>query len=298
MDGRPEAKEKETSLIEAINQRMKKTIDKSGKSNSAKAYKTLIKNVNECPTKAEANHQYPTELKKWMISQGYAAGYIGKMIQTLKTVIKSINPETANKIEPANRKHSDKIYLTPAEICAIESVELGKSLDKARDLFLIGYYTGQRYSDWAKIKHENIVFVKKSQIVQFYAEKTGINTAVPVSEKLYKILQKHGGSPPMISNQKINKYLREVAKMAGISSKVRVKSYRYGQEIEESFEKWELVTTHTARRSFATNGIAAGIPMLDIMKLGGWKSVTSFSAYIRTTSVETAERYSEHGFFS
>ena len=68
------------------------------------------------------------------------------MIQTLKTVIKSINPESANKIEPANRKHSDKIYLTPAEISAIESVELGKSLDKARDLFLIGYYTGRPVS--------------------------------------------------------------------------------------------------------------------------------------------------------
>lgn len=100
-----------------------------------------------------------------------------------------------------------------------------------------------------------------------------------------------------LKNQKENDYIKEVAKKAGINKIVKIKEYRGGKEIEQYFEKWELVTTHTARRSFATNAMLAGIPITEIMKMGGWKSISSFAKYIRTTQIETALQYANHDFF-
>lgn len=284
----------------------KKVVARTGKQNTIKAYNSLAGNINNYQKDKnrkerrldEVNENYLIEFQNWMITKKFSNGHAGKMMTTLRTVLKGkIDAKNYEEVKPIQMRPRDAIYLTTNEIERIETAELTPRLDNARDLFLIGYYTGQRYSDWSKIRRTEVRSIDNMEIISLTQTKTNNSTTLPVRLKLRIILEKYDDGLRMISNQKLNQYIREVAKQAGINKIVTVKEYRAQTEIERTFEKWELVTTHTARRSFATNALIAGIPITEIMKLGGWKSMNSFATYIKTTEVETALNYSTHAFF-
>ena len=95
--------------------------------------------------------------------------------------------------------------------------------------------------------------------------------------------------PKSCVNQTMNKHLKEIGKLAEINGnflKVRTKGR---QRIEQSFEKYELITTHTARRSFATNMFKRGVPSRVIMKITGHRTEKAFSTYIKVSQDENAE---------
>ena len=85
--------------------------------------------------------------------------------------------------------------------------------------------------------------------------------------------------------------------MAGINQTEIVVRTEKGKEVERHFEKWQLITSHTARRSAATNMLLSGIEASDIMILGNWASEKSFWKYIRMEPEMNAKRLSGHSFF-
>jgi len=105
-----------------------------------------------------------------------------------------------------------------------------------------------------------------------------------------KILEKHNGKlPKSISNEKTNEYLKEIAEMAPLLKEIVSKEItKGGSQITQMREKWKLVQSHTARRSFATNEYNAGTPPLVIMAITGHKTEKSFLKYIRVTPDEHA----------
>ena len=100
-----------------------------------------------------------------------------------------------------------------------------------------------------------------------------------------------------ISEQKINKHIKHVCKIAGINGTEVIVRTEKGREVERTFKKWELITTHTARRSAATNMLMAGMEASDIMMLGGWGSEKAFWRYIRMEPEVNAQRLKQHPFF-
>ena len=233
--------------------------------------------------------------------------YIGKHIKTLKTFLNEALEQnlTTNKQFQSSKfkvlkEESDNIYLTLGELDKIAGLNLTDkpNLDRARDLFLIGSYTGLRVSDYNNLKKENISFRGDIPILSVKTQKTGTIVKIPLHPIVSNILQKHNGNPPKkMPEQHINKFIKLVGEQAKIDATEHVTQTIGGKEITKSFKRYELIKTHTARRSFCTNAYLSGMQSIDIMAISGHKTETAFLKYIKVTKEQTALRIAKHGFF-
>ncbi|SDK79434.1 Site-specific recombinase XerD [Salinimicrobium catena] len=235
-----------------------------------------------------------------------ASNTVGKHIKTLKTFMneatdRGYNTNLAFKKRKFKtlREESDSIYLTLDELEKFEKLDLSASprLEKVRDLFLIGCYTGLRFSDFTQIKPENIITEKS--IIQVRTQKTGERVSIPLHKTVKKILAKYDNHlPKAYTNQVMNRYLKDVASLAGLKETVETTITRGGKVEKTLSKKYDLVSTHTARRSFATNLYLADVPSISIMKITGHKSERSFLQYIRVTQEQNADKLVNHPFFN
>lgn len=221
---------------------------------------------------------------------------IGKHIQIIKLVMNDATERGLNKNLSYRskrfvtvRENSDSVYLQESELKEIELLNLSnnKRLETVRDLFLIGCYTGLRYSDYSILKPEQI----KDGLIEITQTKTGNPVVIPIHTTVKKIIDKHNGVlPRSYSNQKTNDYLKELTKkIEPLRKPVTISFTKGGLEISETVEKWEMITSHTARRSFATNEYLAGTPSLTIMAITGHKTEKAFLRYIKLTPNEHAK---------
>lgn len=235
-----------------------------------------------------------------------ASNTVGKHIKTLKTFMNeatdrgyNTNLEFKKRKFKTLREESDSIYLTLDELEKFEKLDLSASprLEKVRDLFLIGCYTGLRFSDFTQIKPENIITEKS--IIQVRTQKTGERVSIPLHKTVKKILAKYDNHlPKAYTNQVMNRYLKDVASLAGLKETVETTITRGGKVEKTPSKKYDLVSTHTARRSFATNLYLADVPSISIMKITGHKSERSFLQYIRVTQEQNADKLVNHPFFN
>ena len=232
----------------------------------------------------------------------------GKQIKTLKTFLnlaveKGVNPNLKYKsrLFKAPQESIDHIYLTADELEAIYKKDLKSKmyLDRVRDLFLIGCHTGLRFSDFTLLKKEHLETTKTGLVFNVKTYKTNERVVIPVKPVVKAIWDKYEGNlPRAISNQKMNEYLKELGELAEISKVVTIKKTS-GKEVREtSCPKYKLISTHTARRSFATNAFLSGIPAIAIMKLTGHRTESSFMKYIKVSQERNAELLSSHPFFN
>jgi integrase len=192
------------------------------------------------------------------------------------------------------------LYLTEGEIKELEALDLSqnKRLDNVRDLFLIGCYTGLRYSDYSILKPQQI----KDGFIETIQLKTGDSIVMPIHPTVERILSKHNGQlPRSLCNQKTNDYLKEIGqtkpkgKDEPLLNETVSKTLTKGSvKLTQTFKKWELLTTHTARRSFATNEYLAGTPTVTRMAITGHKTEKSFLRYIKLTPNEHAKLLKLH----
>ncbi len=156
-----------------------------------------------------------------------------------------------------------------------------------RDLFLIGCYTGLRFSDFSKLAQQNIA----DDYITIQQTKTGEDVVIPVHNVIQKIIKKHNGIPAIVSNQKFNSYLKDICKtIPAFSESVPKVITKAGKKLTLNLKKGEMVSSHTARRSFATNEYLSGTPSITIMAVTGHKTEKAFLKYIKVTSKEHAEK--------
>ena len=130
------------------------------------------------------------------------------------------------------------------------------------------------------------------------SKKTGNRVIIPIRAELQAILDKYDNRLPTAYEQKVNKYIKEIAREAGIVDMVEVSYVENGEKKSHLVEKCELVKTHTARRSGATNMYLAGIPTIAIMKITGHKTEKEFMKYIKITEEQTAIELMNHPYFA
>ena len=137
-----------------------------------------------------------------------------------------------------------------------------------------------RFSDYSNIKPQNLT---PAGDLQIRVAKTDEIITIPILPIVKEILFKYGGKlPPPISNQKTNEYLKEIArKIPCFQTNVDKSITKAGRRITLTKEKWELISTHTARRSFATNYYLREFPTLTIMAITGHRTEKSFRKYIK-----------------
>lgn len=181
-----------------------------------------------------------------------------------------------------------KVYLTRDEIGALAELDLRHSpqLMKVRDVFLAGCYCGQRFSDYSCISAEDIETVsiggREYRTLRRIQKKTGKMVVIPIlDDGLTEIIDRWGGSLPKVSISFLNTSIKTICMMAGIDSSVTVWSCRGGTRVRTVHHKYELVSSHTARRSYITNLYLDGrLSTEQIRSISGHTSEESFRRYL------------------
>lgn len=190
-------------------------------------------------------------------------------------------------------EESQAVALSEKELDLLAKFDFSQSprLERTRDLFLIGCWTGLRFSDFTRIKRENI----KDNMLTIQQQKTNEFVTIPLHPVFISIWEKYNGVlPASISNQKFNDNLKDVCKEAGINERVMKSITKGGKKQTTVYEKWQLVSSHTARRTFATNLYKSGFPSISIMQITGHKTESSFLKYIKVTKEEHAKMLMMH----
>jgi len=173
------------------------------------------------------------------------------------------------------KRDTDDIALTQEEINILETINLDHRLDIYRDMFLIGVYSGQRFSDYSVFEKAD---VSKGMIIK-RAKKTETNSYIPLHPKLERLLEKYNWEVKKISSQKFNKAIQQICKKAGFDDEVKKTKYQGSKKMIERFHRWEIVTSHTARRTFITLSSEKGMPDHIIMSITGIRDPKTLNKY-------------------
>lgn len=281
--------------------------------NTVKPYKTALKILIEyCSKKQTVNFEDVTlefydDYLAYLQKKKFSNNYIGNQFKLIKAIMnyaleRDLHTNLAFKKKAFAKitEKVDAIYLTDKELEAISKLDIKKtSKDRARDLFLIGSYTGLRVSDFNRLTAKNIKITASGlQYIDIEMRKTGKTVLIPINSKLKAILKKYDGKPPgRLSEQKINEALKIIGENANINSEFTIEKTVGGKKKKTVYKKHQLITNHTARRSFCTNAYKAGLSTVDIMAISGHQSEAIFFKYIKITPKERLERLADHSFF-
>ena len=163
---------------------------------------------------------------------------------------------------------------------------------------MIGCYTALRFSDYCRISKENILTRVNGKVIEITTKKTGQKVIIPIHPYLLQILKKYDYNVPKTHEQKINQRIKIIGQLAEINEDITIESVQGGMKVKKTVKKYELIKTHTARRSGATNMYLLDMNTIDIMKITGHKTETSFMKYIKVTKEETADKLAKHPFFN
>ena len=284
----------------------------SRKANTIKNYKQAVTKLLEFQKVKRRqisydmiNMDFYNEFLNYMNQKGYSTNTTGTIIKNIKVFMNEAfdrgyhtNRDYLNRKFKVIEEVTDSIYLNEEELKRIYDQDLSKynDLERARDLFIVGAYTGLRFSDLSRLSNKN--FESEGRLLRVRAQKTNDDVIIPVHPFVRAIFDKYDGEfPTQITNQKLNAFIKEVAMISRIDSNETVRITKGGKSVESSVPKYELVTAHTARRSFATNLYLQDVPSITIMKITGHKTEKAFLKYIRISKEENAKKLLEHGFF-
>lgn len=310
----PEPQIKKLDLIgfchDFLNECETRLNDKSGKpisKTTIRVYKQAFRELEAYKAKYYKNrifdfeqidYYFYTQFQKYLITErNYSTNTVGKHTKTLKSFFleaqaRGLMPNFVSRKFKSISEQTDAIYLDVKELNTLFNLDLSNNprLERVRDLFIVGTWTGLRFSDFTRIEAENI----KNGFIEMQTQKTSEIVVIPIHNHVEAIMSRYEGRTPNslpkpMSNQKMNDYLKELGELAGIAETINQTFTKGGKKLSVNYPKYELITTHSARRSFATNQYLAGFPSISIMKLTGHRTEKAFMKYIKVTPRETAE---------
>ena len=251
----------------------------------------------------EINEDFKQEFFNYCRDEKYSQNTIQRELNIIKTFCKfarSKGIEVDNELDSLKlpKEKIDNIYLSLVEIELIENTEIEQPhLINATQWLIISCFTGQRISDFMRFTKEMIRIEKGKSLIEFEQQKTGKLMTIPIHAKVQQILDKNKGEfPHRISDQRYNDYIKEVCKIAGIDEEIKgKKQLNISQEnniqkirrVEGVYPKYELVTSHIGRRSFATN-YYGDIPTSYLIYVTGHSSEIMFLNYIGKSNKDMA----------
>jgi site-specific recombinase XerD len=295
--------------IRRINEKTGKVIAKV----TLNGYRSSVKKLREFTEKnrtyrnLDFEHitlEFYADFIDWLTAQGYAKNSIGKHIKTLKLFLSEATERGLNKNMAFKgkrfvklREDTDAPYLTEDELFRLFHLDLTNNtrLERVRDLMIVGCWTGLRFQDFTQIAPQDFGEDADGKYIEIETRKTGETVVIPVHPMVEAIRKRYAGKtlnglPAAISNQKMNNYLKEIGKLASIDEPVSISRTEGGKRITRTNPKYELLSTHAARRSFATNQYLAGVPAYDIMRITGHRTEKVFFNYIKMRPREAANK--------
>jgi integrase len=252
----------------------------------------LIKNINL---------NFKSEFDQYCLKNNYAPNTIGRGIRFIKTVCRDARTnglETHAQLDLLKGKtHKvDHIHLTFDELELLNKERLSEHLENAKDWLIISCYTGQRVSDFLRFTKDMIRTEKDKKLIEFTQKKTGKIMTIPLHNKILEILSKRKGEfPNKISSQHYNEHIKEVCRQVGLTKQVKGSKQNATTQRKETgiYPKWELVTSHIGRRSFATNYYGI-IPTPLLIHATGHSSEQQFLIYIGKTDTQKAMQLADY----
>lgn len=246
----------------------------------------------------------------FLYGQGMNKNSVGKEIKCLKTILNKRIPHAQRAacelVERGKckvlKEDVNNVYLNEEQLKVLADYPFTGGLERVRDLFLILAWSGQRYSDLDQLTAKNIHSTNdgKNRYFKVRQTKTDAVVFVPIMPELEQVLAKYDDNPPApISNQKFNDFIKEACKAVALTDAGKAAGFADDVEIERTINAvkqvgvkrfWECVTSHTGRRSFATNGYKRDIPLPLLMSVTGHTSEAMFFKYIKEDPEKGRER--------
>lgn len=261
----------------------------------------------------------------YLESVGYMKYTLDKHISLFKTIVGVAkrqglhnNHLAGSYLKSPQIREEDKakeIYLTKDELSALYDMPLSGFEEQVRDVFLIGSFTALRYSDYSRIKKENIGFTHNgTKVIRIKQEKTAGTVVIPIlDERLEALLKKYDYNVPEVLDQCLNRTIKEICKRLSVTvpslekkertvltlkeRRAEVEARKKGVELYEYDEqgfpirpRWVLVASHTARRSCITNMyLSKKFSVQQMMSVSGHKTETMFYKYVKLSLDEYAD---------
>lgn len=214
---------------------------------------------------------------RWFLRWAYARGYYeGNLHTTWRPKLKGTD---------GNQK--EVIHLTWNELMHLNSFQVPETkqyLDRVKDVFLFQCFTGLRYSDVAKLQRSDV----KSDHIEVVTQKTVDGLKIELNNYSRAILDKYADyhlpgdkALPVVSNVKMNEYLKELGRLAGLDDPQRIVYFMGSDRVEEVYKKWQLLTTHCGRRTFIVNALYLGIPAEVLMRWTGHSDFKAMKPYVK-----------------
>ena len=244
----------------------------------------------------EINLHFVEKYKMWMFEKGYSTNYVGKNIANIRTICLDASKndiETSTQIRnfkgvSETREAEDIITLNEQEQNEIKKAKITReALLNARKWLLLGCLIGQRAGDLLNITEANIKELGTAKIIELKQQKTGKLVAIPLLPEALEVLK--DGFPYKISLSRFNEYIKDVCQLAVIDkpTRARIKEKEGTPHKKDIFPKWQVISSHVCRRSFATN-FYGRIPTPLLMSITAHGTERMFLAYIGKTTYENA----------
>ena len=257
-------------------------------------YKQLLRllfeySENEIPF-SKIDRQFGEDFIGFLTQKGYSKNYTGRIISRIKSIMNRAKKEGLVDVYDymdykVYKESVFNIFLTIEELHRMMDLDLShdKSMEKVRDIFVFGCFIGQRISDYntgkAFILENGDNNIKLLKIIQ---QKTNAKVTIPLRKEPLEILRKYNYQLPKVSPQRINKLIKQIGLLARIDNEIEYETTVGGIIRKRRIKKYDLIKTHTARRSMITNMVISGkLNTHHMMLISGHKKEIDFYNYVK-----------------
>lgn len=291
----PKVKQQTHDVLEAYSEFLSKRASMYSKS-SLKKHKSLITHLQLMAGKRkeplsfdDIDNSFYDNFTHYLLTEAQITNNtVGKYFKLLKTFLNWAyeqgyhTNQLFRKFKTPEEK-VDIVYLTEEELFKMYHLDLSDNqrLDKVRDIFCLQCFTGQRYSDISSFHFDDV----RDGIWYLRTTKTKDVLKIPITTFALAILEKYKrfGMLPVISTQKMNSYIKEVASLAEVDTPETITRYRGSERIVQKEPKYKFISTHTARRTFVTLSLEKGIRHEVVMRITGHTDYKTFKKYVVIT---------------
>lgn len=243
----------------------------------------------------------------FLMDKGYCKNTIGGTLAKIKAVMKRLNRSGIADFDGrgiyAGQEEVTSVYSSIEDLIALTNCDLSETpgFEKVRDVYILQCFVGLRFSDLSILLPDSKRFLRDiggKWFIEIKTKKTGEVVVIPVADIVHQILTKYNFTFEPFSFQYYNLTIKEVARKARITGDIVFSRTKGGKRVDTIFQKCDLMSSHTARRTFATNAFLSGLQERNIMMITGHKTTASFHKYIRCSSLDSAIKIANHSFFS
>lgn len=279
-------------------------IDDYHAANVGSKSKNYIRFVNQLKTKLESfrsrillsdvNHDLVDQYIEYLINE---FGLSNQTIQNHVKFLRNISKYADRKGYEVSKDYLDFsfraektqriVFLTEDELERLITKDYNSDLlRKVADIYVFACHTGLRYSDLSQVTHDNI----NGGVLTFTATKTRKEQKVSLSDTCCGILDRYDGSLPLMTNQKLNEYLKIVGAKANLNEVLTDVSYSGSKRREVKKKKYQLLSMHTARHTFATLSLKRGLDLHTLKEVLGHSSISITEQYLHVMENEKLQK--------